>query len=293
MGEGRKADTPGAVVFTFGKYKGMTLAEALSRDQGYCDWLTQQSWFSARFSELHSAILARGAGADDSPEHNLIQARFLMPTFRAAFLLVAGGYSEPEVVDWLRRYTIGEIEIIIEELEVFIRNSTDIYPVSNTIQAKTARLALDILRRELEDPACSIRFESTVEFEKFGVDALISGWFEFQTNSGPECKTMTSRIFGKYIGTSMGLGSYNVEIKPSMGDDFPAVMRQVSRLNDNPRLGRFSESPKPVVLVGRFAMSVLSENQVREMFKRSSIKIVTIDEVETIIRTSRYLNHMD
>ena len=77
---------PSAIIIPFGKHKGATVAELLAKDPAYADWITAQGWVAERFAELHAAILSRGAGTDDTPEHNAIQVRFLDPVFRAAFL---------------------------------------------------------------------------------------------------------------------------------------------------------------------------------------------------------------
>lgn len=75
---------PSAIVVPIGKYKGATVAELLVRDPAYVEWITSQGWFAQRFAEVHAAIISRGAGTDDTPEHNQLQARFMEPEFRTA-----------------------------------------------------------------------------------------------------------------------------------------------------------------------------------------------------------------
>ena len=82
---------PSAIVIPFGKHKGKTVAELLATDPAYADWVTAQGWVAERFAELHAAILTRGAGTDDTPEHNAIQARFLDDAFRFALLRITSG----------------------------------------------------------------------------------------------------------------------------------------------------------------------------------------------------------
>ena len=76
-----------ALVFSFGKYKGRTLAELLATDPGYLQWIAAQGWFADRFAQLHAAVVSRGAAPDDTPEHNALQARFLDPNFKKALLI--------------------------------------------------------------------------------------------------------------------------------------------------------------------------------------------------------------
>jgi uncharacterized protein (DUF3820 family) len=88
---------PSAIVIPFGKHKGATVAELLAKDPQYVDWIMAQGWVAQRFAELHAALATRGAGNDDTPEHNAIQVRFLDPIFCRAFWLAAEGNA-----DWYR-----------------------------------------------------------------------------------------------------------------------------------------------------------------------------------------------
>lgn len=95
MTDTKHPDDPSAIVVPFGKHRGKTVAELLTVDPAYADWVTAQGWVAERFAELHAAILSRGAGADDTPEHNALQARFLDSNFRESFMnIVSKSYLE-------------------------------------------------------------------------------------------------------------------------------------------------------------------------------------------------------
>jgi hypothetical protein len=66
--------------------------------------------------------------------------------------------------------------------------------------------------------------------------------------------------------------SFAIELKPQMGDDFPSVLRQMKRNNAN------------VLVVGEFNSSICSLEEVRSMFATSGKKIVTLGEIEAILR---------
>jgi hypothetical protein len=149
-----KPKDPTQQVITFGKHQGLTVAELLHNHKSYVEWLTGQSWLAERFSDLHAALLSRGAPTDETPEHNKIQARFLDPLFCDAFISLS------------RRY-------IIED------------------------------RRPLK---------YKVSFERKGIDVLINYWTrDRESFSDPTDFT-------------------GLEIKPSIGDEFPTVLRQMERL---------------------------------------------------------------
>jgi hypothetical protein len=198
---------PSDIVIPFGKHKGRTVAEVLATDPQYADWLSLQGWVAERFVELHAAIVTRGAVSDDSPEHNLIQARFLDPLFRVAFLLAASEHYD-----------------------------------------KTVPLIRD-------------RAGTYVQFEVRGVDVVL--------------------VDEGYV--------FGIEIKPSLGDDFPSVMRQMRRLSA-PHIQDDGSRGLQVkyLVIDRFAAVVPLES-VREMFKANGMFLITVREIEAEIPNARAL----
>jgi hypothetical protein len=69
---------------------------------------------------------------------------------------------------------------------------------------------------------------------------------------------------------------WKIEIKPSLGDDFPTVMRQMERLR------------AWVLVIDRFAAVVPLET-VRAMFKANGRKLITVREIEAEIANARAL----
>jgi len=65
------------------------------------------------------------------------------------------------------------------------------------------------------------------------------------------------------------------EIKPSLGDDFPSVMRQMARLES-----RF-------LLIDAYAGRAVAYPQLRQMFKANDCTVVTVREVEVEIPNAR------
>ncbi len=63
-------------VVPFGKYKGRPVAELVA-DDGYRDWVLAQPWVRERFVNFYNILVQGTPVAQDSPEHNEMQARFL------------------------------------------------------------------------------------------------------------------------------------------------------------------------------------------------------------------------
>jgi hypothetical protein len=83
--------------------------------------------------------------------------------------------------------------------------------------------------------------------------------------------------------------SVMVEIKPCLGDDFPAVLRQIKAQQEKlftlSRLYRAPVSPPYLwtLLVGEYAGSGAGLSQVREMFAADDIYVVLASSVETYL----------
>lgn len=220
-------DDPSTLIVPFGKHQGLTVAELVVRDPAYVEWLLGQSWLAQRFAKLHEAIITRGATPDDTPEHNQIQARFLDPSFRAATILA----STPKNFE-SSRYRHEAYEDYEDDIN------------------RRARWR-NIYKTEPEgpepiNPGPDTRpLVTAVVFEASGVDAHISWGFE-------------------RIGHRNWI---NVEIKPSLGDDYPSVMRQMQRLGVT------------VLVIEQYASSNLPLSTVREMFKANGQILITIQDI--------------
>jgi uncharacterized protein (DUF3820 family) len=192
---------PSAIIIPFGKHKGKTVAELLATDQPYADWITAQGWVAERFAELHAAIVTRSAGADDTPEHNALQARFLDEGFRRGFLLLCAKDL---------RERITEAKRLLMDSANYVINLFD-HPKYGWETISQARYdnAKSILEKITSG---AVRIKSTVQFEVSGIDVFI-------TYGG----ALSSEIVSpKRI---------SVELKPALGDDYPSVMRQMQRLH--------------------------------------------------------------
>lgn len=214
---------PSALVIAFGKHRGLTVAELLATDPSYAQWLLGQAWLADRFAELHAALAGRGAAQDDTPEHNLIQARFTDEKFRLVFL-------EATIPD-----RIADEKLSMRQWHAEHSQHRGFH--------------------------CPIPFDtpvSAVQFEVNGNDALIS-WS--LSNPKPQFNP--------------GCGDHfvSVEIKPSLGDDYPAVMRQIQRL----RLHRFQ--PSQCLLIDSYAGRTIPYQQLMGMFAANYVTMVTLREI--------------
>lgn len=242
---------PSAVVVPFGKHKGKTVAELVTVDPAYADWISAQGWVADRFAELHAAIVTRGAGSDDTPEHNALQARFLDDSFAAATLeccassfladikfrtardIFVADMWKSGTLDYNTKWDFDRIHDDDQQLEFL------------------ATTRAEVLRNS------GLFLFTSRKFEVLGVDVVISfGYAKAEADA--------------YLRVS-GF-SVKVELKPAMGDDYPSVMRQMKRLGAG------------VLVVGKYTGRGVSEVQLRQMFSASGLQITFVQEIEEAMR---------
>ena len=252
-----KATHPSAIVVPFGKHKGKTVAELLASDPSYADWVLGQGWVAERFAELHAALVSRGAGADDTPEHNALQARFLDHAFCLSTLKIIAR----DAVDQARSAIIANrrhqlnTEIKSNEERIHAHSPSWMpkgYPDwREEIAAWSAKI--EAARDALNEPEIT---EVTVnpEFEVRGVDVKLT-WGARVNADAPFWWDVLA-----------------IELKPSLGDDYPTVLREMKRLDAS------------VLIVGAYNGRGASEPQMRAIFTASGIKVVFVHEIEEAMR---------
>lgn len=210
-------------VVPFGKYKGQPV-EVLAADTEYCEWLTAQPWFKARYLNVYNTVINYGAEPQDSPEHNQMQARFLDDDW----CLALADRLTPERPD-------GPEEI---------------------------------LNRRFETGGWDVAFSvyGPPGYNEY-VPNSISRYRRKPCPHGAECARCVQQCH---------LDAH-VECKPDLGDDYPAVLRQVQRYISSERFGFSGTS---CVLVRRHAFEAVTWEQVQKIFAASGIKLLTEDDID-------------
>lgn len=212
-------------IIPFGKYRGQPL-ERLSTDRQYMDWLAAQPWFRERYANLYTIIINNfSAPSDDTPEHNAMQALFLEKEFSLKFV----NFCRP---NW-HRY---EAEIKCENL----LSSTENGPKN---------LVIYNLYMKFFEADSELDFQTYVEFENKGLDVVLSAG----------CRLIQDKIKNDIIVYS---AEHRIEIKPSIGDDFPTVLRQVKALRAN------------VLFLKKYVGSGISEQNFLKIFSNEGIRVV-------------------
>jgi hypothetical protein len=223
-------------VVPFGKYRGQPLA-AMMADRQYCEWLASQGWFAEKYQPIYQVIVTGAAEPQDTPAHNRLQALFLDDQFCERFVRECG----------FRREDASLESVSYRDDWRGIRDSKEILtqaigPLKFFREFEAGRLQIDVvLRSNYLQTGTAVKQD---EHQRFGEkDVIKSGEvFEFkEVQYGPE---------------------YRIEIKPSLGDDFPAVLRQARAKGCN------------TVVFETFTATTVTLEQIRLMF--APIRLVSL-----------------
>lgn len=257
-------------VLQFGKYKGQPF-EVLLTDPGYSVWLMNSMY--AKLQAEHPALLAflvaRYGNPDSTPEHNQLQNRFLDPDFCLRFALATSPRIRAVVPTlhrnlreaWARhvrerlvreqgfetRYFAGQVE---QEYRV-LRDAAGklIHHGTGTLSDGAWLNPVQVSRLEFEVEGADV---------SFGVATEGALCYERDYDNTVDVDRMGDRA------------SFGVEVKPLMGDDYPAVLRAMKAVRSRQ------------LLVQDYAGVGASWDQVAKIFGLSNITAVRLEDVERI-----------
>jgi hypothetical protein len=113
----------------------------------------------------------------------------------------------------------------------------------------------------------------TPKFEENGVDVVVRYDWRLESEPSDSVEDTAQLIEGNEIGRNFP--SLAIELKPTMGDDYPSVMRQMARLRSK------------VLVLGTYTGRGASEPQMRAMFKANGITVIFLQEIEEAMRAAK------
>jgi hypothetical protein len=265
----------------FGKYKGQPVA-VLQQDREYCEWLTSQDWFRARYTTIHTLIINRFGEPSETPEHNALQAKFLDKTWRERFLTVRTDCQAltKQINGTWKALQENRIECLAatravhaEESQIAAQPGLNEWRV-NAARQRAQQMAAAIEWLESDLASITGRCDhfgwrsSSCRFEVAGVDVIVEAEYGalhqkaavielFMVTAGRlrECDLFVTRAVRDQI-----------ECKPTLGDDYPAVLRQM----------RAAECD--TLVIGSYTGVGATFEQVQQIF--GDIKVLTVAEIE-------------
>jgi hypothetical protein len=267
-----------------GKYRGQPV-EVLANDRSYCEWLTAQSWFRDQHPNLYAIIINNFAQPNETPEHNQMQVKFLDETWRKKLvvrLLPRTAFTPDGFLNKVQQFEANCHCLVPNEhggLNLWSLHKGDHgvepYWIEGTGSSRGPI-------RQVKVPSSWPVHELAAgepSFEDDGIDVAYRAWSD-ESEDWPFTNASLSILL-------------NIEIKPQVGDDFPAILRQINRQREGVRTvprtnnrGYTShvreEYQRPgwwVILIRRYEGSVSYEDMCAFM-RASSITVVCESEIE-------------
>lgn len=232
-------------IVPFGKYKGQPV-ELLTADRNYCEWLAGQDWFREKFAELHLTIVNCGNEPVETPEHNRMQAQFL--DFDICRALVKALISSASLIS-SELLTEEEVALECVTLDIIERKPWNEMAVGGLL---------------FEDKGWDVSFSLA-----HGTSVCCVSQKELTPSYSyyDRSDTWNNRTYLDFSFRER----FCVECKPSLGDDYPAVLRQIkARPNEGYR----------VLLINRFAAIGADYEQVKKFYLNSRIHVLLESELK-------------
>lgn len=269
-------------IVPFGKYKGQPL-EVLSSDKAYTDWLMGQDWFKQRYQGMYTIIINNFSQPTDTPDHNALQVQFLDDAFclKVAYL-ASSRYKFPDKFPSFSQVEAGMNEWVTEQNNKMLERHT---------AQEAARLARVEKYGHSDEPVPFYPIKAATEnvsgvyrkFEQGSIDVSLSIYLKYATDvfkANPwkhryEFDEAATRDLTRFV--IEHVANYDVhielaiEIKPSVGDDYPSILRQML-------------ANKSVILFVRDYTAVgATEEQFRKVMASSSKKVIFQSEVDECV----------
>ena len=274
-------------VVTFGKYRGKTVDEMLA-DKGYMQWLEAQPWFREKYGYL---IVNYEKEEPGTPEHNRLQNLFLDAKFRENF--------------WNTVHSKVDLNGFVNERISFFKKSIE---KDNKKRSELIEIITNIendVKCDLKDytsewySKSNKRVECNKILEETEKEILeVEKWLYRFENQTPDPEFISSvkfevknRFNGRYVDVifdwkfkihsiTHSKGTYFIEIKPTVADDYPNVLRQIKQMFESSR-GYPTHFPDGVILFLQTYNGIgATKEQFIEIFKMNNIRIIFLDEID-------------
>jgi len=289
-----ESTTNNGVVVPFGKYKGQPV-HVLRNDPRYVEWMLGQDWFRERYQPLYQVIINNFGEPAETPEHNALQARFLDEDLCRGLLAALGWQPVEDGVGFVR---IKRDERLSQELARLERGAADLerpgwreedWCIESIVdterrraeRARGERLAkLAEVRETIAKLSAELASASTaLPFLHVHSDFEVHGW-----DVRIDAKAWLTKPADVRDWTYSEATTVWIELKPALGDDYPAALRQMKA--NSRYTGRSGHEEKRVLIFDRFAAIGATIDQVKAIFNASGFTMLSIAEVCAASTTS-------
>jgi uncharacterized protein (DUF3820 family) len=236
-------------IVPFGKYKGQPL-EALIQDESYAKWLTSQDWFQDKFGKIYTLIINNfNVEQTETPEHNEIQVKFLQSNYCLKLAYAIYG-------DQLFQFNQKHFETNFSYLKEYAKSTSGSEKeLHKIISSLNGNKFLHI---------------SDIGFEKNGIDVSYTVKYGYGDISIPAELHYSVEKEMDSLWKCIKEIELRVEIKPTISDDFPQVLRQTKAEKAN------------ILLLKEFHGVGATYDEFKQFFESQGIKVITQAYLENV-----------
>ena len=278
------------MLMPLGKYKGREISEIATTDPEYLKWLTAQSWFEQRYGHLFQTIITNNYYNEpaETPDHNAMQVRFLDVRYKRNFAELFGArwlfHEARRGRLWDYTEEVRDARIAVARLVEAVAEAqfkADSVPEKDEFgyshphnQLRWAGEELQKGEEKLEAKAASLTQDlpkiRAAQWHTFKSEFEVHGWdvaYEVRV-SFPKSRT--------------DMFHFLIECKPTMGDDYPAVLRQMENQWD-----RYSDRGMQarrdydlICVVGEYTGRGATWEQVQQIFDSKGFKLILESDID-------------
>lgn len=303
----------------FGKYKGQPL-EVLLSDTQYMTWLSEQPWVKDKYPVVQTLIINNFGEPDETPEHNGLQARFYEARYVNSFFrhVFGCGFESKkrrlQIVIDKKKQSLGMLDDAMssgrKQLSVYSEDFPELSSALREINEWTCGSMGDFYAdlEETKKGYCDDIDNFSKKIEE--LESFYSG----KTLLMERNYRVASEELGWDVLISLTHGARSVfdtdtnniliELKPQVGDDFPAILRQLKNNRDRnenfihpSRLGRRVISPMYYgaeywMVYTEYTGCGTSEQIMRKQFESSGFHVAREDEYWPALSSEALLHGM-
>jgi len=282
-------DTQTLPLVPFGKYKGQPITTLLN-DTNYLEWCKQQEWFQ-KYPIVYNICVNQTITTNNqnskTPEHNKLQNLFLDEENQMKLLNILFGVNtgaifkkhfetlilDEDFINCFGKIEIPQINRSLEGSKIvfedkynwdFILYYTDYQHI--TLKTKTN----DIKKSSLYN----ILGKHNFKYNPRETISVLDTYIEEKDEEHFVC-----------IDTLCNKGVVCCELKPSLGDDYPCVLRkmktQIELTNNDKNFQRCKQIKfrKYILIIGNFTSKYTTKEDLISIFKQSDIKVIFTHEL--------------
>lgn len=284
-----------SAIVPFGKYKGQPVT-VLSGDPAYCEWLQGQDGIRKKYPSIINLIVNNFSVPQDTPEHNALQAVFVdNEEFIKKLVTVLcnlKGVKAPDCwraecrnkqgkigsCSWVGYTYSNHYPIYYRDLDAEcwrnIKKSEFYAQQLKPIEDNYLKFVDIWCNTEFEREGWDVVLTVSIKFKESEIDLRDEKALCFCKNASSILdKSADLHISLSYGDKDFKGNEFALEIKPQIGDDYPAVMREIR--------ARKLTCGWPVLLYQTFTGKGVTEAQMRKMLGTCA-KVFRFDEIDKI-----------